>query len=117
MIGLRAMTPVLLLLLPSCGERPETTAYFTKVTGLPLCPGAAVRNVNAHAPDRSPGFDSIYIADISMPATCRSSFLRAVGQRIGAQCDGSNGCSGSASNGEFFGIEPRGAGFRVTHAT
>ena len=117
MIGLRPMLLVLLVLLTSCGERQETAAYFTKATGLPLCSDASVRNVNANAPDRSPGFDSIYIVDVSMPVSCKSSFLEAVGQRIGAQCDGSKGCSGNAKDGDFYGIEPRAAGFRVAHST
>lgn len=117
MIDLRSMLPVLLLLLSSCDERPETFAYFTKTTGLPLCSGASVRNVNSTAPDRSPGFDSIYIVEVSMPRTCKSSFLNAVGQRIGAQCDGSKRCSGNATNGDFYGIVPGGGGFRVTHST
>ncbi|MFL6769218.1 MAG: hypothetical protein ACJ8FH_05555, partial [Sphingomicrobium sp.] len=76
----RLSLPLLVLLLASCGNRPETTEYFTSVTGVPLCPGATVRNVNADAPDRSPGFDSIYIVDVAMPEACKAPFAKAVGQ-------------------------------------
>jgi hypothetical protein len=117
MIGLCPILPALLVLLASCEERQETAAYFTKVTGLPLCSDASVRNVNSNAPDRSPGFDSVYIVEVSMPASCKGSFVNAVGQRIGAQCDRSAGCSGNAKNGDFYRIEPRAAGFRVTVST
>ena len=87
------------------------------MTGLPLCPGATVRNVNADAPDRSPGFDSIYIVDVAMPAACKAPFAKAVGQRIDAQCEPSEGCSGDAKDGDFYGVEPLPVGFRVTHST
>jgi hypothetical protein len=108
---------VLALLLTSCTSRPETKDYFTKVTGLRLCEGATVRNVNADSPDRSPGFDSVYIVDVTMPASCRSSFLTAVGQRIGARCNEAKRCSGNANNGDFYSVEARLNGFRVTHST
>ena len=105
------------LLLTSCDNRPATREYFTSVTGLPLCSGASVRNVNADAAGRSPGFDSIYIVDVTMPATCMARLAKAVGQRIGAQCKPSEHCSGNAKNGDFYGIEPIPVGFRVTHST
>lgn len=114
---LRLAVPFILLLLASCGNRPETAQYFTSVTSLPLCSGASVRNVNANDPGRSPGFDSIYIVDVAMPAACKAPFAKAVGQRIGAKCEPSERCSGNAKNGDFYGIEPLPAGFRVTHST
>ena len=117
MNGLSPILPALLVLLASCGERQETAAYFTKVTGLPLCSDASVRNVNSNASDRSPGFDSVYVVDLSMPPSCRWTFVKAVGQRIGAQCDWSASCSGNGKNGNFYKIEPRAGGFRVTYST
>jgi hypothetical protein len=113
----RFWLPLLGLLLASCGNRPESTAYFTSVTGLTLCSGASVRNVNANAPDRSPGFDSIYVVDVTMPEPCIAPFAKAVGERIGARCEPSQGCSGNAKGGDFYSIEPHPAGFRVTHST
>lgn len=109
--------PLLALLLSSCSDRPGTAAYFTNVSGVPLCSGASVSNVNADAPDRSPGFDTIYIVEVSMPATCKGPFAKAVAQRIGAQCEPMEGCSGNAKNGDFYGVEPTSIGFRVTHST
>ncbi len=103
--------------LASCGYRPETTEYFTSVTGLSLCPGASVHNVNADASDRAPGFDSIYIVDVAMPETCKAPFAKTVGQRISAQCKPSERCYGNAKNGDFYGVEPLPVGFRVTHST
>ena len=113
----RLLLPLLLLPLTSCDNRPETTEYFTSVTGLPLCSGASVRNLNADALDRSPGFDSVYIVDVAMPPSCKASFARAVGQRIGAQCEPSERCSGNSMDGDFYGFEPISAGFRVTYST
>ena len=113
----RLALPLLVLLLASCGNRPETTEYFTSVTGLPLCSGATVRNLNDRAPDRSPGFDSIYVVEVTMPASCKSSFAKAVGQRIGGRCKPSQRCSGNANDGDFYGVEPLPVGFRVTHST
>jgi hypothetical protein len=114
---LRLSVPLVLFALTSCGNRPETTEYFTSVTGLQLCPGASVRNVNADAPDRAAGFDSIYIVDVAMPPACTAPFARAVGQRIDAQCEPSKHCSGNAEDGDFYGIEPLPVGFRVIHST
>ena len=114
---LRAPLPLLILLLASCSERPETAEYFTKVTSLPLCAGAPVHNVNADAPDRSPGFDSIYVVDVSMPPGCKVTFARAVEEQNGAECEASKGCSGNSNNGDFYRVEPLQAGFRVTYAT
>lgn len=116
MVRLLAVFPAVVLL-QSCGERPETTTYFSQVTGLPLCSEASVRNVNARAPDRSTGFDSIYIVDVAMPAACKATFAKAVGQHIGAKCEPSDGCSGSAKNGDFYAIDPLPVGFRVTYST
>jgi hypothetical protein len=105
------------LLLASCTGRPETAEYFTKVTGVPLCSGASVHNVNADAPHRSPGFDSIYVVDLSMAPECVTPFHDAVARRIGAPCQPDGGCSGIASNGDFYGVEPHQGGFRVTYST
>jgi hypothetical protein len=113
----RFALPALCVLLAACSTRPETPDYFRSVTGLPLCRGATVRNVNADSPDRSPGFDSIYIVDVAMPAACKPSFINAVAGRISAACDASHVCSGHASTGEFYGVEPLAGGFRVTHST
>ncbi len=105
------------LVLASCGGRPETVEYFTKVTGVPLCSGASVRNVNADAPYRSPGLDSIYIVNITMPAECEPHFFDAVAKSIGASCVPSSGCSGISADGGFFGVEPLQNRFRITHST
>ena len=113
----RLTLPALCLLLASCSSRPETTDYFTKVTGLPLCTGATIRNINADSPGRSPGFDSIYIVDVTMPATCKASFVKAVVDRIGAACEPLRGCSGNSSTGEYYGVQPSPDGFRITYAT
>ncbi len=110
-------TLILSVLLASCTGRPQTAEYFTKVTGLPLCTGGSVRNLNADAPDRSPGFDSIYVVEVTVPAKCQAAFLKAVGQRIGAVCTLTERCAGNSRNGEFYSIEPLQGGFRVTHST
>jgi hypothetical protein len=115
----RTALAMLTLLLASCGGRPETKQYFTKVTELPLCESATVRNVNADAPDRSPGFDSIYIVDVMMPETeaCYGPFLTAVEARLNTPCAPIAGCSGISSNGEFYEVHTIRGGFRVTHST
>jgi hypothetical protein len=105
-----------MLLLASCG-RPETPAYFKKVTRLPLCDEASVRNVNADAPDRSPGFDVIYIVDLKMTARCENQLLAAVAGQISATCNPLHMCSGNARNGDFYSVEPIKDGLRVTYAT
>jgi hypothetical protein len=114
---LRLSLATLCLLLASCGSRPETRAYFKQVTAVPLCDGASVHNVNAHAPDRSPGFDSIYIVDVTMPAECKASFINAVAAQISKGCDPSQRCSGNSSTGQFLSVEPIRDGFRITHST
>jgi hypothetical protein len=114
---LRLTLLILCLFLASCGSRPETRDYFKQVTGLALCEGASVHNVNAHAPDRSPGFDSIYIVDVTMPAVCKASFVKAVAARIGGPCEPLKSCSGNSSTGQFLSVEPIRDGFRITHST
>ena len=52
-----------------------------------------------------------------MPASCKSSFAKAVGQRIGGRCKPPQRCSGNANDGDFYGVEPLPVGFRVTHST
>jgi hypothetical protein len=108
---------LLSLLLASCSGRPATPEYFTKVTRVPLCSGASVRNLNADAPDRSPGFDSIYIVDVTIPAECEAAFYSAVAQQIGSSCDPASGCSGYSSNGDFYQVERHQNWLRVTHST
>lgn len=114
---LRVTLLVLSVLVVSCGGREETPEYFTKVTGLPLCKGTTVRNVNAQDPGHSPGFDSIYIVDVRMASACKPPFLKAVASRIGHACFPSSGCSGNSANGDFYAVKPLPAGFRVTHST
>ena len=113
----RLMLAALCLFLSSCSIRPETRDYFRKVTGVALCEGASVHNVNAHAPDRSPGSDSIYIVDVTMPAACKASFVKAVAARIVKECEPSRSCSGNSSTGQFLSMEPIRVGFRITHST
>jgi len=118
MTQMRPLTlATLALCLASCSGRPETRRYFKQVTGLDLCEGASVRNVNAHAPDRSPGGDSIYIVDVTMPAACNAAFVKGVAAKMGQACELSRGCSGNSPSGEFLGIQPIRSGFRVTHST
>ena len=113
----RFALPTMCLLLTSCSSRPETADYFTRVTGLPLCKGATVRNVNAAAADRSPGFDSIYIVEVTMPGACKASFVKALVAHIGTACEVSRGCSGNSSTGEFYEVHPLRGGFRITHSS
>ena len=87
------------------------------MTGVPLCPGASVRHVNADAPRRFPEFDRLYIFDVTMPAACKACFLKAVEQRIGATCGPVSGCSGNSSNGDFYGVEVSQDGVRITYST
>lgn len=112
--------PTLLLISPlllSCESRPETISYFKEVTGLGLCQGATVRNLNADAPDRSPGFDSMYIVLVEMPPICESAFRRATERRIGISCERGKRCAGNTAEGDFIEVQPIQAGFRVTHST
>jgi hypothetical protein len=104
-------------LLLSCESRPETISYFNEVTGLALCDGATVRNLNADSPDRSPGFDSIYIVLVKMPLVCESAFRRATERRIGTACERAERCAGNTVEGDFIEVQPLQAGFRVTHST
>ncbi|GGO97438.1 hypothetical protein GCM10011329_26300 [Stakelama pacifica] len=109
--------PLISLLLLSCQGRPETISYFEKVTGVELCQGATVRNLNAESPDRSPGFDSIYVVLVKMPSSCRSAFQQAIERRIGAACEQGKRCAGNTTEGDFIEIQPTSAGFRVTQST
>jgi hypothetical protein len=102
-------------LLVSC-SRPETPTYFSKVTGLRLCADAKVHNVNAQAPDMSPGFDSIYIVDVTGKDNCLGSLLAEVSFRIGKQCS-THLCSGNDRRGEFFSAERRGSAVRIIYGT
>ena len=113
----RIALPLLCIGLVACGDRPETSEYFTKVTGLPLCDGSTVRNVNADDRGRSPGFDSIYIVDVTMPPACDAIFRNAIGRQIGVRCEARTHCSGRAKNGEFYNVEPLRNGVRVIHST
>lgn len=112
-----SIVTIALMLLASCGKREETPNYFRHVTGIQLCPEASVRNVNAQAADRSPGFDSIYIVDVAMPGTCEPGFLRSVEQQIGVLCTPGAVCTGQAKNGAFLRVDRRPGGFRITHST
>src|SRR3954454_24936483 len=100
----RTALALVILLLTSCSGRPETRAYFTKVTGLPLCKDATVHNVNAPPPDRSPSTDSVYVVEVTMPDSevCYGPFLGALESRIEAPCAPTMGCSGHSSSGEFY---------------
>jgi len=115
--GPRMVLATLLLFVTSCSDRPENPDYFTKVTGLRLCSGATIRNVNANAPDRSPGFDSIYIVDVTMPASCEGTFMKTVSDRIHSACDPAKICSGNASNGDFYQVQLIDGALRVIHST
>jgi hypothetical protein len=105
------------LLSCACNSRPETPRYFSQVTGVSLCAGAQVRNLNADAPDRSPGFDSIYIVEVSLPTACRDGFFKEVSKRLHMRCDPSRSCSGVTGDGDFLRVEPLRRGFRITHST
>ena len=111
----RSISAGLALMAVSC-SRPETPEYFTKVTGLPLCQAASIKNVNANDPARSPGFDSIYVVDVLGTDGCKAELIRAVEKRIGQQCiDGS--CSGLDSSRQFIGVIKVNNGLRVTYST
>lgn len=68
-------------------------------------------------PTGPPGFDSIYIVEVTMPEMCKAQFAKSVGRRIGARCEPSERCSGSANNGDFYDIQPLPVGFLVIHST
>ncbi len=57
-------------LVPGCSGRPETPAYFTEVTGLYLCPGAKVKNVE-HPSEEDAGTGFIYTVDLTLDESCR----------------------------------------------
>lgn len=113
----RLAFPLLCLALVSCVDRPETSEYFTEITGLPLCAGSTVRNVNADDPGRSPGSDSIYIVDVTMPLACERNFRSAIERQIGVKCEAQARCSGRAKSGEFYSVAPLRKSVRVTHST
>lgn len=108
---------VSIVTLCACTGSPETTEHFETITRLELCPGSEIRNVNAEAEDRSPGFDSVYIVDVMLPKHCVDKFYQQFSNRVSFQCNVGAQCSGNDSNGDFLGIEPNRRGFRVTYST
>lgn len=107
----------LVLLITGCTDRPETPEYFTRVTGIGLCPDAKVKNINAADPSRSPGFDSIYVVHVSASRKCINETIKQIARKIGKSCDYSNNCSGTSNNGDFYNVEWRGQSIVVTHST
>lgn len=105
------------LCLGACDSRPETPAYFHQVTSLRLCSRATVMNVNAKAPDRSPGFDSIYIVRLKIPPQCRADFFASASERAGSDCRADRACDGIPAHAGFLRVEPEGATVLVTYST
>ncbi len=104
-----------IVILTGC-QRAETPEYFEKITGLPLCSSASVTNINDTDPERSPGFDSIYIVDVRADAACRVQLIRSVEEVIAQKC-GDGDCSGLDADGQFIRLEKRGSTLRVTFST
>jgi len=86
------------LLLSACG-RPATPEYFANVTGIHICSSAKIANVNGRSPERSPGFDSVYIVDVFANPECRRELFSSVERRIGRPCNVGRSCGGNASSG------------------
>lgn len=99
------LSVAMLILTSSCGNRPETTNFAEKITGLDFCNQDRISNINANSPDRSPGFDFIYIIEITTNKQCLSSVVNQVSGKIHQNCSIVDRCSGNTSEGEFIGIQ------------
>jgi hypothetical protein len=109
---------VLALLLSSCSARPDAKANFTKITGIPLCKGATVRNVEAGVDDQSLG-SHVYIADVRMPHSemCNGRLFGGFMKRIGGgRCAPTMGCSGHSPEGEFYRLDMVPGGWRIAYS-
>lgn len=105
------------LLLAGCG-RPETPAYFSKVTGIPICGELHVKNLNADSVSRSPGFDSIYVVKLNGPVECIDDLFEKASNLVRAICDRRHPCGGLTARREFLRLEPQpDGGVIVTHST
>jgi hypothetical protein len=51
-------------------EREETTEFFTRYSGVEICPSAQISNVNEETPTGFSGFDIVYEVDIRMDEAC-----------------------------------------------
>ncbi len=101
-------------LVPGCSGRPETPAYFTEVTGLQLCDGAKVRNVEA--PDQANvGTGFIYTADLTLDETCRDDLLRQLEEAKSRIASGAAKPADPPSEGETMSAEVDGNKVRFTY--
>jgi hypothetical protein len=107
---------VSVIFLFGCNDRPETPDYFSEVTGLQICTGAKINNVNSKSHDRSPGFDSIYIVDLFLPPECEDRFFKNVSGRISKECTRESGCSGITPEGDHLSVDSSGDFIRVIHS-
>jgi hypothetical protein len=103
-------------LLASCSAQPQTREYFTKITGVPLCDSAQVRNT-----PRDPlpnGGHSLYVVEVLMPDTdnCNRLLFGGIESRINAPCAPTMGCSGHSREGEFYRLDMTPHGWRVTYS-
>ena len=114
---LRRFIVIVLLGLTVACSRKETPQYFSHVTEIRVCSSATVKNVNASDPNRSPGFDSIYIVDIYLSDKCRNQLVREVEMRIHRGCAGLVVCSGNDDDGNFIRIDQRSRFVRLTYST
>lgn len=113
----RILVIMLALLMAGCGTWPETTEYFQRVTGLSLCEGAQVKNLNAEDPARSPGFDSTYRVHVTMSAECTLQFIDQLKRKSNHRCSSISGCAFRFSDNSVIFVEMDKTGLIITHST
>ena len=103
--------------LMSC-SRPESPEYFSDITGLKVCNDMRIINVNAHAENRSPGFDSVYIVKVYGTKNCLEMTYNSASLILEKKCNFNHVCSGVTKQGIFLSLEPQANGsLLVTHST